>query len=64
MSIPRTRARNAYPGDRAQILLSPATDTAGRAWSPGEAITPLAGGADNVTGGYYLACVETRFETN
>jgi len=62
MAIPRTRARQAYPGDRARILRDEAVDTVGRIWSPGDIVTPLSGGMDNLIGHHYLLCVEARFE--
>ena len=38
MSIPTTKQRNAFPGDRTVVFQAPATDVDGREW-------PAAGGS-------------------
>lgn len=64
MSIPKTKARKAFPGDAARVLLEPATDTLGRDWQRGEVFTPICGGHDNVKGCRYVefGAPRARFE--
>lgn len=54
MSIPKTKARKAFPGDSAVVLLEHATDTLGRQWNKGEVFQPLCSGYDNVRGCNYV----------
>lgn len=63
MSIPTAKQRNAFPGDRAVVFQSPATDVDGREWPAGTELTPAAGGYDNTTGGSYQSYTNgVRFE--
>lgn len=57
-----TRSRNAYPGDRAVVLMRAAIDATGREWPRGSVLTPMSAGRDNVTGADYQQCAEARFE--
>ena len=50
MSIPITKARNAFPGDRAVVFQATATDVAGKKWPAGTELTPKEAGADNAAG--------------
>lgn len=62
MSIPKTKARNAFPGDTSRVLLEAATDSQGREWSKGETYTPMSGGYDNALGCRYVETTGgTRF---
>lgn len=64
MSIPKSKPRNAFPGDTVQILTSAAVDTQGRAWKRGETFTPFCGGYDNTRNCEYLETTGgTRFES-
>lgn len=50
MSIPTTKQRNAFPGDRTVVFQSPATDVDGGEWPAGTELIPAAGG---YAAGYY-----------
>ena len=43
MSIPITKQRNAFPGDRTVVFQAPATDVDGGEWPAGTELTPAAG---------------------
>lgn len=63
MSIPTTKQRNAFPGDRTVVFQSPATDVDGGEWPAGTELIPAAGGYDNTTGGSYQSYTNgARFE--
>ena len=63
MSIPITKQRNAFPGDRTVVFQAPATDVDGGEWPAGTELTPAAGGYDNTTGGSYQSYTNgARFE--
>jgi hypothetical protein len=61
--IPKTKARNAFPGDVVLVLTQSATDTQGREWKKGETLTPLSSGYDNTHGCQYMQTTTgARFE--
>lgn len=53
MNMPKTKQRNAYPGDQAVIFTAPATDASGKQWPRGTELVPLSGGFDNAAGCKY-----------
>ena len=64
MSIPTTKQRNAFPGDRTVVFQSPATDVDGGEWPAGTELIPAAGGYDNTAGCRYQTFTNgSRFES-
>jgi hypothetical protein len=51
--IPKTKQRNAFPGDTGVIFISAATDASGKQYPKGTEMVPLAGGYSNPDGCKY-----------